>query len=215
MKKALVEAARGPAAEAGGAGERALCSTGLSPMMFPAHGGRIMEQVLLLNLSYEPLKVINWKKAITLLCLGKVEVIEEYGRDIRSVTLTIRLPSVVRLLRMVKRPRRPVRFSRQNIYARDRHRCQYCGRRLPLEDLTYDHVLPRSRGGKTEWENIVTCCVTCNRKKGGKTPEEAHMRLIRTPSRPTWVPALRVTIGVKEIPTTWRDYLYWNVELAR
>ena len=174
-----------------------------------------MEQVLLLNLSYEPLKVINWKKAITLLCLGKVEVIEEYGRDIRSVSVTIRLPSVVRLLRMVKRPRRPVRFSRQNIYARDRYCCQYCGRRLPIEDLTYDHVLPRSRGGKTEWGNIVTCCVSCNRKKGGKTPEEARMRLIRTPSRPTWVPAIRITIGVKEIPTTWRDYLYWNVELVQ
>ncbi|MGD8388194.1 MAG: HNH endonuclease [Desulfobacteraceae bacterium] len=173
-----------------------------------------MEQVLLLNLSYEPLKVINWKKAITLLCLGKVEVIEEYGRDIRSVSVTIRLPSVVRLLRMVKRPKRPVRFSRQNIYARDRYRCQYCGSRFPSEELTYDHVLPRSRGGKTEWENIVTCCVACNRKKGGRTPEEAHMRLIRKPVRPTWVPALRITIGIKEVPNTWRDYLYWNVELV-
>lgn len=173
-----------------------------------------MEQVLLLNLSYEPLKVINWKKAITLLCLGKVEVIEEYGRDIRSVSMTIRLPSVVRLLRMVKRPKRPVRFSRQNIYARDRYRCQYCGSRFPTEELTYDHVLPRSRGGKTEWENIVTCCVACNRKKGGKTPEEARMHLIRKPVRPTWVPALRITIGIKEVPTTWRDYLYWNVELV-
>lgn len=173
-----------------------------------------MEQVLLLNLSYEPLKVINWKKAITLLCLGKVEVIEEYGRDIRSVSMTIRLPSVVRLLRMVKRPKRPVRFSRQNIYARDRYRCQYCGVRFPTEELTYDHVLPRSRGGRTEWENIVTCCVACNRKKGGKTPEEARMHLIRKPFRPTWVPALRITIGIKEVPNTWRDYLYWNVELV-
>ena len=173
-----------------------------------------MEQVLLLNLSYEPLKVINWKKAITLLCLGKVEVIEEYGRDIRSVSMTIRLPSVVRLLRMVKRPKRPVRFSRQNIYARDRYRCQYCGSRFPTEELTYDHVLPRSRGGKTEWENIVTCCVACNRKKGGRTPGEARMHLIRKPVRPTWVPALRITIGIKEVPNTWRDYLYWNVELV-
>lgn len=181
----------------------------------PANGRiRIMEQVLLLNLSYEPLKVINWKKAITLLCLGKVEVIEEYGRDIRSVSMTIRLPSVVRLLRMVKRPKRPVRFSRQNIYARDRYRCQYCGVRFPTEELTYDHVLPRSRGGRTEWENIVTCCVACNRKKGGKTPEEARMHLIRKPFRPTWVPALRITIGIKEVPNTWRDYLYWNVELV-
>ncbi|MFO7786007.1 MAG: HNH endonuclease [Thermodesulfobacteriota bacterium] len=174
-----------------------------------------MEQVLLLNLSYEPLKVIDWRKAITLLCLGKVEVIEEYGRDIRSVSVTIRLPSVVRLLRLVKRPKSPVRFSRRNIYARDRHRCQYCGRRFPTEDLTYDHVLPRSRGGRTEWKNIVTCCVTCNRKKGGKTPEEAGMRLVRKPSRPTWVPAVRLTLGVKQIPSTWRDYLYWNVELVQ
>jgi 5-methylcytosine-specific restriction endonuclease McrA len=173
-----------------------------------------MEQVLLLNLSYEPLKVINWKKAITLLCLGKVEVIEEYGYDIHSVSLTIKLPSVVRLLRLVKRPKRPVRFSRQNIYARDRYRCQYCGKRFVSEELTYDHVLPRSRGGKTEWENIVTCCVSCNRKKGGKTPVEAKMRLIRKPTRPSWVPALRITIGIKEVPTAWRDYLYWNLELV-
>jgi len=173
-----------------------------------------MEQVLLLNLSYEPLKIINWKKAVTLLCLGKVEVIEEYGRDIRSVSLTIKLPSVVRLLRMVKHPKKPVKFSRQNIYARDRYRCQYCGVRFPSEELTYDHVLPRSRGGRTEWENIVTCCVNCNRKKGGKTPEEAGMSLIRKPIRPSWVPALRITIGIREVPTAWRDYLYWNVELV-
>jgi 5-methylcytosine-specific restriction endonuclease McrA len=174
-----------------------------------------MEQVLLLNLSYEPLKVIDWRKAITLLCLGKVEVIEEYGRNIHSVSVTIRLPAVVRLLRLVKRPKSPVRFSRQNIYARDRHRCQYCGRRFPTEELTYDHVLPRSRGGRTEWKNIVTCCVTCNRKKGGKTPEEAGMRLVRKPSRPAWVPAVRITIGVGQIPSAWQDYLYWNVELVQ
>lgn len=168
-----------------------------------------------MNLSYEPLKVIDWRKAITLLCLGKVEVIEEYGRDICSVSITIRLPSVVRLLRLVRRPRKPVRFSRQNIYARDRHRCQYCGQKFPTEELTYDHVFPRSRGGRTVWENIVTCCVSCNRKKGGKTPEEAGMGLIRKPSCPSWVPAVRVTIGVNRIPAAWRDYLYWNVELVQ
>ena len=172
-----------------------------------------MEPVLLLNITYEPLKIINWKKAITLLCLGKVEVIEEYGRDIHSVSFTIRLPSVVRLLRMVKRPRSPIKFSRQNIYARDRYKCQYCGGRYPSEELTYDHVHPRSRGGKTEWENIVTCCIFCNRKKGGRTPGEASMHLIRKPDRPTWVPALRITIGFHQVPETWRDYLYWNVEL--
>jgi 5-methylcytosine-specific restriction endonuclease McrA len=173
----------------------------------------IMEHVLLLNITYEPLRIIDWKRAVTMLCLGKVEVIEEYSRDIHSVSFTIRLPSVVRLLRMVKRPRTPVKFSRQNIYARDRYKCQYCGNRFSSEDLTYDHVIPKSRGGKTQWKNIVTCCIDCNRKKGGRIPSEASMRLIRKPKRPTWVPAIRITIGFREIPQTWRDYLYWNVEL--
>ncbi len=172
-----------------------------------------MEQVLLLNITYEPLKIINWKKAITMLCLGKVEVIEEYDRDIHSVSFTLRLPSVVRLLKMVQRHKSPVKFSRQNIYARDRYRCQYCGDRYATEELTYDHVLPKSRGGKTEWENIVTCCIDCNREKGGRTPKEACMALVRKPSRPTWIPALRITIGFHRVPESWRDYLYWNVEL--
>ena len=172
-----------------------------------------MEQVLLLNITYEPLRIINWKKAITLLCLGKVEVIEEYGRDIHSVSFTIKLPSVVRLLNLVKKPKSPVKFSRQNIYLRDKHRCQYCGLKHSTEELTYDHVLPKSRGGKTEWENIVTCCIGCNRKKGGRTPVEARMNLVRKPTRPSWVPAIKITIGLKQIPQTWRDYLYWHVEL--
>ena len=172
-----------------------------------------MEQVLLLNITYEPLRIINWKKAITLLMLGKVEVLEEYARDIHSVSFTIKLPSVVRLLMMVKRPKNQVRFSRQNIYARDKYRCQYCGRKLPVENLSYDHVVPKSRGGKTLWSNIVTSCMACNRKKGGRTPKEANMRLIRKPYKPKWLPALRITIGFTEIPTSWQDYLYWNVEL--
>ena len=102
-----------------------------------------MEPVLLLNISYEPLKIINWKKAVTLLCLGKVEVIEEYSKEIHSVTFTLKLPSVVRLLKMVKRNKSPVKFSRQNIYERDRYKCQYCGNMFPSEDLTYDHILPK------------------------------------------------------------------------
>lgn len=172
-----------------------------------------MEQVLLLNITYEPLRIINWKKAITLLILGKIEVLEEYGRDIHSVTFTIKLPSVVRLLMMVRRPKNQIRFSRQNIYARDKYKCQYCGRKLPGEDLSYDHVVPKSRGGKTLWNNIVTSCMECNRKKGGRTPKEANMRLIRKPSKPKWLPALRITIGFNKVPTSWQDYLYWNVEL--
>ncbi len=148
-----------------------------------------------------------------MLCLGKVEVIEEYGRNIHSVSFTIKLPSVVRLLKFVKRNKKPVKFSRQNIYARDKSRCQYCGVKFSPEDLTYDHVLPKSRGGRTEWANIVTCCIDCNRKKGGRTPREASMKLMKKPVMPTWVPAVRLTIGFKHVPRTWREYLYWNVEL--
>ena len=173
-----------------------------------------MEQVLLLNITYEPLKVINWKRAITLFLLGKVEVLEEYGQEIHSVSFTIKLPSVIRLLRMVKRPNSPIKFSRQNIYARDKYRCQYCGTKFPSEELNYDHIIPRSRGGKTEWTNIVTCCIQCNRKKGGRTPREARMKLVRKPIRPTWLPALKITIGYRKVPHSWRDYLYWNVELV-
>ena len=173
-----------------------------------------MEHVLLLNITYEPLRIINWQKALTLLLLGKVEVLEEYSREIHAVTFSIKLPSVVRLLKLIKKPKSAVRFSRQNIYARDKYRCQYCGKKFPSEDLTYDHVVPKSKGGKTEWHNIVTCCMPCNRHKGGRTPAEACMSLIQPPVRPRWVPSLKITIGFKEIPTSWRDYLYWNVELV-
>ena len=137
-----------------------------------------MDQVLLLNLTYEPLRVISWRRAVRLLTLGKVEVVEESEMEVRSVTFVIRLPSVVRLLRLVRRRNRPVRFSRRNIYVRDGFRCQYCGRRPPVEDLTYDHVVPRALGGQTGWENIVAACVECNARKGGRTPAQAGMRLL-------------------------------------
>jgi 5-methylcytosine-specific restriction endonuclease McrA len=174
-----------------------------------------MEQTLLLNASYEPLKVVHWQKAVTLWCQGKVEIISVYDREIRSVSFTFRLPSVIRLLRYVRIKRRfdYVPFSRANIYARDDYRCQYCGESLPAGELTFDHVVPVAQGGRKDWENIVTCCIGCNRTKGGRTPHEAGMRLIRTPKRPEAVPALRITIGLRHAPDHWRDYLYWNVEL--
>ena len=174
-----------------------------------------MEQTLLLNASYEPLKIVNWQKAITLLCQGKVEVVREYDREIRAVSFTVRLPSVIRLLRYIKIKRRfdYVPFSRANIYARDDHTCQYCGDSFSTNDLTFDHVVPVAHGGRKDWENIVTCCVTCNRKKGGRTPAEAGMTLLRMPKRPDSAPAIRITVGLRNAPESWRDYLYWNVEL--
>jgi len=174
-----------------------------------------MEQTLLLNASYEPLKVVHWRKAITLFCQGKVEVIAEYDREIRAVSVTFKLPSVIRLLRFVRIRRRfdYVPFSRANIYARDNHVCQYCNEAFSTADLTFDHVVPVAKGGRKDWENIVTCCVPCNRRKGGRTPHEAGMKLVRTPRRPDSAPAIRITVGLRNAPESWRDYLYWNVEL--
>jgi 5-methylcytosine-specific restriction endonuclease McrA len=174
-----------------------------------------MEQTLLLNATYEPLKVVHWQKAVTLLCQGKVEVVEVYDREIRAVRFSFKLPSVIRLLRYIKIKRRfdYVPFSRANIYARDNHCCQYCGSQLPTSELTFDHVVPVAQGGRKDWENIVTCCINCNRRKGGRTPEESRMHLVRWPRRPESAPAIRITIGLRNAPESWRDYLYWNVEL--
>lgn len=176
-----------------------------------------MEQTLLLNATYEPLKVVDWRKAMTLLCQGKVEVVSEYDREVRSVSVTFRLPSVIRLLRYITISRRmdDVPFSRANIYARDGHRCQYCGSEFPVGELTFDHVVPVSQGGRKDWENIVTACIPCNRRKGGRTPAEAGMRVIRPPCRPGRSPVVRITFGLRDAPESWRDYLYWNVELDR
>jgi 5-methylcytosine-specific restriction endonuclease McrA len=174
-----------------------------------------MQQALLLNATFEPLKVVDWQKAITLWCQGKVEVIAHHDREVRSVSFTIKLPSVIRLLRFVKIKRRfdYVPFSRANIYSRDRYTCQYCHQTFPTAELTFDHVVPVAQGGRKDWENIVTCCVGCNRLKGGRTPAEAGMKLLRTPRRPDSAPAIRITVGLHNAPESWRDYLYWNVEL--
>ena len=175
-----------------------------------------MEQTLVLNASYEPINIIHWKRALNLLCMGKVEVLAEYDREIRSISFTIKLPSVLRLLRYVKirKKYQRVKFCRANIYARDHHTCQYCGKKCSSEDLTFDHVVPIVMGGAKTWENIVTCCVACNHRKGGRTPEKAGMILIREPKEPEWISSMvRITIGFRNAPQAWRDYLYWSIEL--
>jgi 5-methylcytosine-specific restriction endonuclease McrA len=147
-----------------------------------------MEHVLLLNATFEPLQVITWKRAIRLLTLGRVEVVEETNREIRTVSLVFRLPAVVRLLRMVRPRWHAVKLSRANIYLRDNFQCQYCGAHAEAAELNLDHVVPRTMGGVTSWENIVTSCVPCNRKKGGRTPEEVGMRLLKKPVKPAHLP---------------------------
>src|SRR4029079_15722131 len=120
-------------------------------------------------------------RALTLLTLGKVEVLEEYGWHVRAATLVIKVPAVVRLLRMFRRRKQPVKFSRVNIFARDHYKCQYCGTTKKIVELTYDHVVPRHQGGKTEWANIATACQDCSLRKGARTPEQAGMTLKSRP----------------------------------
>jgi 5-methylcytosine-specific restriction endonuclease McrA len=177
-------------------------------------------ETLVLNPGYEPVARVPWQRAVTLLFLGKVEVVEEYGdKEIRSVTFVFKMPSVVRLFRALRGARKAIKFSRENVYARDGGRCQYCGAGVRRDEITYDHVVPRAQGGTTTWENIVTACVGCNQKKGGKTPEQAGMKLRSTPVKPKKLPdAFRVTFAFRKgMPETWRaflrDFSYWNSEL--
>ena len=167
-------------------------------------------QTLLLTNGYEPLQVIGWQRAITLLALDKVDVVEEYDAEIRAVSLVVRVPAVLRLRKAFRRFARPVKFSRVNIYARDGYRCQYCGQTCTTSELTYDHVIPRSRGGRTCWENIVSACYACNRRKANRTPAEAGMKLLSMPARPTWMPSVAIRVSARSVPDAWRDYVYWT-----
>ncbi len=171
-------------------------------------------QTLVLSQAMEPVKIVSWQRAVTLLFLGKVEVLEEYDQNIRHPTYVLKMPAVVRLLQAFRRDKKAVKFSRVNIYGRDKYRCQYCGCKLSISLATYDHVIPRAQGGKTEWTNIVTACEACNSKKANRTPEQAGMKLRVTPVRPVAVPIMTLRIG-SDPPEAWRDYIYWTGELEQ
>ncbi|MBI3977712.1 MAG: HNH endonuclease [Chloroflexi bacterium] len=138
--------------------------------------------VLVLNQNYEPLNVCNARRAIVLIDRGKAEVLEHTNGGLRAPSRTVPLPSVIRLVYLIKRPRPQVRLSRREIFLRDGYTCQYCG--VKTRDLTLDHVTPRHRGGKHTWENLVSACKACNHRKGNRTPEEARMTMLRPPHRP-------------------------------
>ncbi len=167
-----------------------------------------MTHALVLNASFEPLKVVNWQKAMVMLFQGKVEVLEEHDVCVRTVRFTFKLPSILKLRTYVKTySQNYIRFSRENIYVRDGHRCQYCNHRFPTRSLTLDHVIPVVQGGTKSWENIVTACVPCNQKKGGHTPQQAGMRLLKKPIVPSWLPTIQVRFTFAQAPISWRVYL--------
>ncbi len=194
-------------------------------------------KVLVLNRSYLPVHVTSVKRAFALLYQGVAKAVDDQYRAFdfdtwRDLAIEvhheklgivdgfIRVPRVLLLTAYERVPKRHVRFSRFNIFARDNNICQYCGKRLPRTELNLDHVIPRSRGGMSTWENIVCSCHHCNRRKGGRTPEEAGMLLVRRPRRPEWTPFSSEMFSLKRY-TEWMPYLsqvdsaYWNTELIQ
>jgi 5-methylcytosine-specific restriction endonuclease McrA len=175
---------------------------------------------LVLDQAYQPVARVTWQRALTLLFQGKVEVVEEYeDREVRSVTFTMKIPAIVRFIARLRNRRKAVKFSRENIYLRDKGKCQFCGIGVSRAAFTYDHLLPRARGGKTEWTNIVAACLDCNQRKGNRTPQEAGMKLLSKPVRPEKLPdtvSLTLTWN-KGDPDIWKDFMrsvaYWHQEL--
>jgi 5-methylcytosine-specific restriction endonuclease McrA len=161
--------------------------------------------VLVLNVTYEPLSVIPVSRALHLLMSSRAEMIEASDAVIRSARMQLEVPVVIRLLNYVRVPHNlPLPLSRRALLLRDSYTCQYCSIQPGRENLTIDHVIPRSRGGRTEWENVVAACAPCNRRKGNRTPDEAGMKLLHHPHRPRfWAMAL-LTMAHND---AWRKYL--------
>ena len=206
----------------------------------PPPSSSLHASVLVLNRLYMAVHVIGVRRAFALLCRELAEVIHQ-GEEgsfanytfetwlaasqarahfkqphedwIRSVNFEIQVPRVIRLLRYDRLPKQGVHLNRRNVLARDGHQCQYCGRHFPIHQLSLDHVMPRSRGGPTSWENIVCACLACNVKKGGRTPHEARMKLVRRPARPKRNPMLTLKLENPkyEIWRIWLDGVRWEI----
>ena len=197
--------------------------------------------VLVLNRLYMAIRVVSARRAFSLLLRNLAEVVSvedagyisydivswielstlkaQYEREnhdfVRTVRFEIAVPRIIRLLGYDRLPRQDVKLNRRNIYARDHSSCQYCGKKFPTQELSLDHVVPRSMGGKTTWDNLVCACVYCNAKKGGRTPQQARMQLFKLPVRPKRNPVINVRLGSDKY-ASWKhflDHAYWSVEL--
>lgn len=162
-------------------------------------------------LSYYPLSLWSWQDAIKAVCLDRVNIVSEYDRVIKSPSFELRLPSVVSLKSYIQPATHPA-FTRFNVFLRDNFKCQYCGSK---HDLTFDHVVPRSKGGRTTWDNVVAACSPCNLRKANKMPREIDMFPSQEPFQPT---AFDLQANGRKFPPnhlheSWMDYLYWDIEL--
>lgn len=171
-------------------------------------------RVLVLNSSYEPIKIVHWKRAILLFLADKIEVLDCHPNAVvNSVMESFSLPSVVRIRSFVRlrsksrKSRAHYSFSRHHIFMRDEYNCQYCLKTFSAKDLTLDHVIPVTRGGQKTWENLVSCCVSCNQKKGSKTPIEAGMNLLKVPKKPRHPLIPEILHLRKRLPDSWRPYI--------
>ena len=210
--------------------------------MHSAPSSPLDASVLVLNKLFMAIHIVSVRRAFTLLCKELAEVVnledghfatydfttwrelseyrarhfrQEDDDWVRTVSSEIQVPRVIRLLGYDKLPKQTVKFNRRNIFARDNNQCQYCGKKYPTSELSLDHIVPRSRGGRSTWENVVCACVGCNVKKGGRTPKEAHLRLIRKPEKPKRSPMLNLKLTHRKYQSwkTFLDTAYWSVEL--
>ena len=165
-------------------------------------------------LSYFPLSLWHWQETVKAVFLGRVNIVSEYDLYVRSPSLRMRLPSVIALKAYVPPTRRPA-FTRFNVFLRDMFTCQYCVVSLPSHDLTFDHILPRSRGGRTTWDNVVTACTDCNLRKGNRSLKDSRMRVRRLPAQPSiWeLQDNGRAFPPNHLHESWRDFLYWDAEL--
>jgi 5-methylcytosine-specific restriction endonuclease McrA len=197
------------------------------------------QPVLVLNRLWQAINVVVARRAFALLARGHAAVVHPEEDDFRTFSLMdwvdfsrhnppvaaddgvhtprslIRLPRVILLTFFDRLPAKELKLTRSNVFARDKDTCQYCGKIFPREELNLDHVIPRDRGGKTTWENIVCSCIACNSRKANRLPHEAHMRLICKPVRPKWRPVISLVLNTQQ-RERWKDFLdlaYWNVEL--
>jgi 5-methylcytosine-specific restriction endonuclease McrA len=173
------------------------------------YGDRMHQPVLVLNASYEPINVCAARRALVLVLKGVASAEEHSSAQARSARQAVPLPSVIRLLEYRRIPHQARALSRKNILMRDRYTCQYCLKTYPASEMTLDHVIPRSRGGETSWENLVACCYDCNNRKGNRTPEEAGMKLSRTPRPFTLHTSRHLMRLLAKSDEQWRKYLFY------